>query len=487
MKNNIFLYLMLTCLTLFSSCSEDIMDRINENVDNSTNMASKFIITDVMTSTAFRTVGTDLAFYASIYIEHNVGIYGQMYNAEIRQSEPTSSSTYNNAWESTYTNLFNLKDIIAKCSEGGSEEGNYHTLGIAQILTAYNLAILTDAFGDIPWSEALQPGIIYSPKLDTQEEIYDDIFALLNDAISNLEKTSEFDALGTQDLIYGTTDDGTIDANSIVKWKKFANGLLARYTLRLSKINPQYQAVIDYANKSFTNSAEEAKFKYNNSTSFSPFSRFLKDRDYFGASESFIQKLDEREDPRKEIFYGDEELVIAPNGTPDQKQGVYTKSQISIPTAPTYFLSYHEIEFLKAEAYARLNNLDNAQESLRKAIIAASSKSNINLAGDDSGQYAEQIIEERGSSLSSILAEIMIQKYIGFYEEEAFEAYNDFRRLKANGENFITLNNPKNANQFPLRYTYGSSDVTTNTNIADIIGDGTYVYSKNVWWAGGSN
>jgi hypothetical protein len=81
----------------------------------------------------------------------------------------------------------------------------------------------------------------------------------------------------------------------------------------------------------------------------------------------------------------------------------------------------------------------------------------------------------------------MIQKYIGFYEEEAFEAYNDFRRLKANGENFIQLKNPKNSSQFPLRYTYGSSDVTTNKNIADIVGDGTYVYSKNVWWAGGSN
>ncbi len=481
MKNNIFLYLMLTCLTLFSSCSEDVMDRINKNVDNSTNMASKFIITDVIASTAFRTTGTDLAFYASVYIEHNVGIYGQMYNAEIRQSEPTSSSTYNNAWGSTYNNLFNLKDIITKCSEGGSEEGNYHTLGIAQVLTAYNLAMLTDAFGDIPWSEALQPGVIYTPKVDTQEQVYDEIFSLLNEAISNLEKTSEFDDLDSQDLIYGSEDD------SITKWKKFAYGLLARYTMRLSKVNPQYQTVIDYANKSFSSSSEEAKFRYNNTTSYSPFSRFLKDRDYFGASESFIQKLDERDDPRKEIFYGDEDVVFAPNGNPEQKQGVYTKSAISVPTAPTYLLSYHELEFLKAEAYARLNNLDNAQASLKKAIIAASRKSNINLSVEDATEYADQIIEERGSSLSTVLAETMIQKYIGFYEEEAFEAYNDFRRLKANGENFIQLKNPKNSSQFPLRYTYGSSDVTTNKNIADIVGDGTYVYSKNVWWAGGSN
>ena len=48
---------------------------------------------------------------------------------------------------------------------------------------------------------------------------------------------------------------------------------------------------------------------------------------------------------------------------------------------------------------------------------------------------------------------------------------------------FITLENP---NKFPLRLPYGSDDTTTNPNVKSAFGDGMYVYSENVWWAGGT-
>src|SRR5690606_7906033 len=91
------------------------------------------------------------------------------------------------------------------------------------------------------------------------------------------------------------------------------------------------------------------------------------------------------------------------------------------------------------------------------------------------------------SDLNTALKEIMIQKYLAFFEEESVEAYNDFRRLNAMGESFIVLENPlNNSAKFPLRFTYGSDDVTTNVNVRAAYGDGNYVYSENVWWAGGS-
>ena len=80
----------------------------------------------------------------------------------------------------------------------------------------------------------------------------------------------------------------------------------------------------------------------------------------------------------------------------------------------------------------------------------------------------------------------MVQKYLAFFEEEAIEAYNDIRRLKAMGEDFIQLDNPLNSSKFPLRFAYGSEDVTTNVNVREVYGDGSYVYTENVWWAGGS-
>jgi hypothetical protein len=462
------------------SCSEDIMDDINKNVNDPTDVGSKLIITDVMTTSAFTITGSDLAFYASVYIEHNVGIWNQSYNAEIRSGEPISSTTYNNSWNAIYNNLYNLKVIIEKCSEGGSEEENYHTLGIAQALMAHSLATLTDLMGDVPWTEALQPGFIFTPVLDKQETIYTEVFRLLDAAIENLSKTTVFPSLGTQDFIYGGNAE---------RWKKFAYGLKARYTMRLSLKNAKYDDVISFANQSFTSSAEQCQFNYNGSTSMSPFYRFFEDRDYFGASQSFHDKLVEREDPRDEIFFipypGTGELVFAPNGTPDQVQAYYGISGISDILAPTYLLSYHEIEFLKAEAYVRLNQLENAQDALKKAITAAFQKVNIGLTAEDAETYFEESVLPKFNT--NPLAEVMIQKYIAFFEEEAVEAYNDYRRLVAMGNNVIQLDNPKNlANEFPQRFTYGASDVTTNKNVRDAYGDGRYVYTEKVWWAGGT-
>ena len=463
------------------SCSEEIMNDINNNVNDPTDMASRLIITDAMTNTAFSVIGTDFAFYASIYIEHNVGVFGQFYNADIRSAEPTSSSTYNNTWNSVYQNLYNLKVIIEKCSDGGSEAGNYHTLGIAQILSAYNLATLTDVMGDVPWSEALKPGEVFTPVLDKQEQIYTAIFKFLDDAIVNLDKESVFSSLGVQDMIYGG-DTGL--------WKKFAYGLKARYTMRLSLKNPSYADVIEFANQSFTSADEQAQFNYNGSTTNSPFYRMLKDRDYFGASQSFHDKLTERNDPRDAVFFiphplsGSDALVFAPNGTCNQVQGFYSISALSTITAPTYLLSYHEIEFLKAEAYARLINLPEAETALRNGIAAAFQKVNIGLSAAAASEYFDNNVATKFSA--NPLSEVMNQKYIALFEEEAVEAYNDYRRLKAMGNNVINLDNPKNATQFPLRYTYGVEDVTTNENVRDAYGDGTYVYSENVWWAGGT-
>ncbi len=132
-------------------------------------------------------------------------------------------------------------------------------------------------------------------------------------------------------------------------------------------------------------------FSYNGSTTYSPFYRFFTDRDYFGASQSLANKLDERNDPRANIFWkkhpAADGFEFAPNGGPVQVQGRYGISAISNPTAPTYMLSYHEIEFLKAEAYVRQGDNESAKGALKKAITAAFEKVNIGLTADDAEAY----------------------------------------------------------------------------------------------------
>jgi hypothetical protein len=476
--NTIIKYLAVPVLLLImAGCSKDKLEEINVNKNNPLDVPSRLLITDVITKTAFSITGSDFAFYASVYTEHNVGIYNQMYNAEIRSAEPALATTYNNTWGSVYETLYNLKIIIDKTSDEGDEAGNYHTLGIAQVLTAYNLAILTDLMGDVPYTEALQPGVIFQPKLDKQEDLYNEVFRLLDEGIANMGKETTAAGLGTQDFLYG---------GDIGKWTQFAYGLKARYTARLAFRNGgKWEDVITFANQSFTSVADEAKFVYNGSSTNSPFYTFFIDRDYFGASTSLHNKLTQRNDPRDGVFFipypGTGSVEFAPNGAPSQVQGFYGISGVMSSTAPTYLLSYHELEFLKAEAYARQGGASaDAETALEKGLTAAFAKVGMDM---DSTYWVDEVLPLFNADP---VKEVMVQKYISFFESEAVEAYNDIRRLKALGENFITLENPNNATQFPQRFTYGADDVTTNLNIADAYGNGSYVYTEKVWWAGGT-
>ena len=65
-----------------SACTEDAMDKINENPNNPLDAPAKFLITDLGVSTAFSTVGGDFSLYSSVYIEHETGISNQLYRAE---------------------------------------------------------------------------------------------------------------------------------------------------------------------------------------------------------------------------------------------------------------------------------------------------------------------------------------------------------------------------------------------------------------------
>ena len=108
----------------FTGCSEDKLDEINKNINDPQDVQAKFILADVLTNTAVNNSGGDINTYLTTYTEHEAGIYNQMYYSEIRLTQPSSASTFNNSWGSLYRALRDAKIIIAKCSEGGILEGN---------------------------------------------------------------------------------------------------------------------------------------------------------------------------------------------------------------------------------------------------------------------------------------------------------------------------------------------------------------------------
>lgn len=521
---NIAGLVLLASLTIFNtSCSKKELDEVNRNRNNPTDVQAKFILTDIITSTAFSVVSGDISLYSSVYVEHEAGVWGQMYNAETRTVEPVASTTYNNSWNSIYNNIKALKIVIDKTSEGGSEEGNDVTCGIGKVLLAYNLGVLTDFFGDVPFT---QTGIMnpdgspayMQPTVDKQSALYSQIQVLLDEAIGLL--AGEDDALsgpmGSQDFLYGGNSE---------KWIKAAYALKARYLMHTLKISADKEGdlekVLDYIDQSFADVDDEMKFAvYDGGSNVNPLFGFSNSRDALGASESLIKKFKALNDPRgKQAFMEytslspfrltalneDDALEwAAPNGTPDQQQYTYSISMAEYaPTAPTMMFSYHELLFLKAEALIRLERAPEAEPVLQSAIVSAFANlevalhsandnmpligANINLSETVANNYFTTEVQSRFNT--DPLKETMLQKYLAFYgaSGESTEAYNDYRRLKALGEqNFIELENPLNNNRFPLRFTYGNSDVLANPNVTGIYGDGSYVYTENVWWAGGS-
>lgn len=98
---------LLAMAVFLASCSENALDEVNRDRNHASDLDSKFILTDVMTSTAFSAVGGDISLYSSIYVEHEVGVHNQTYNAEIRSGEPTLATTNNNSWNAIYQNIKN--------------------------------------------------------------------------------------------------------------------------------------------------------------------------------------------------------------------------------------------------------------------------------------------------------------------------------------------------------------------------------------------
>ena len=482
---------------LFSSCSEDMMDRINEDETSKKPemVPSKYQLTDAEVSTAFSLVNGAYAWYVSSYTEQLFGTgNNQLMKAELRNpSETASSTTFNNEWNSTYANLHNLYQMIEKCSEGGLDAGKSDLLGMAQILNAINWGVLTDLHGDIPFSECFTG--VSAPKVDSQESIYTAILKMLDDAQVNLAKGGS--NAGSQDVIYGGDTE---------KWSAFGHAVKARYLLHtygrnksvLSEVVKEAQAAIDGG---FAGCYLDATDGVNTENSWTA---YFWSRYYIGSTTTVDNLMLERNDPREILYnyhptfrgWGNESVIAVPGD-------VELASVINVVNVPYWVLngaanlaimSESELYFILAEAQAILGQ--DATAAFEKAV--ASSVKEYYAISDESIEDAD--VEAYIEGLSDLftadpLKEIRIQKFLAQTRGEMIETYNDIRRINyTDGKYPVEMKNPNNTssvgNRWPLRLPYGDSDVVSNPNVTAAFGSGNeagmYIFTENVWWAGGN-
>src|SRR5699024_6231533 len=116
----------------------------------------------------------------------------------------------------------NLIPLIEKATE----EEAWHYVGAAKLIHAWGFMLMTDLYGEMPYTEALSGEI--TPKYDDGKTIFYGSLEMLEDAIENLSKNQPPSAtpLADGDIWNG----GDVD-----KWLKLAHGLKARWLNNLSK------------------------------------------------------------------------------------------------------------------------------------------------------------------------------------------------------------------------------------------------------------
>jgi hypothetical protein len=129
-------------------------------------------------------------------------------------------------WQQYYRDVLKHTVDVLNKTRNDANRTNLHNM--ARIWRAFAGMILTDTYGDVPFSQAglgyLQSNV--SPKYDSQQEIYQEILKELEEATAALDVNSTIE---TSDVLYG---------GNITKWKRFGYSLMLRAAMRHTKVDP---------------------------------------------------------------------------------------------------------------------------------------------------------------------------------------------------------------------------------------------------------
>jgi hypothetical protein len=204
---------------LLSSCEKDL-DKLNQNRTSPTAIDPVFQINNAIINNSFPagTIIYDVGIVQQIVTPNSGVLTGANFNQDNRDNTQQ-------LWQAYYRNVIrNTKDVIRQTKDV-PERSNL--MNMARIFQAYSFMVLTDTYGDIPYTEggAGYSDQIYFPVYDAQQTVYTDIIKELTEATAALSATSKIE---TGEILF---------AGNIDKWKKFGYSLLLRAGMRLSKVD----------------------------------------------------------------------------------------------------------------------------------------------------------------------------------------------------------------------------------------------------------
>ncbi len=432
MKKLKYIYVLGACLILLSlSCAKDF-SAMNTNPNTSEKVLPENLLARALAQTVAgnmsrsRTITNEL-----VQVTVNTLVEtDRIFRYDIRRNIAEAP------WNGWYAQLTNFKDIYKFAQDEAlmtaDESKSKAYMGISLICQTWVHSIITDTYGDTPYSEANRGKEgIYAPKFDLQKDIYADMFAKLEEANLLLKGITK-NISSNSDPVY---------KGNVLMWRKFGNSLYLRLLLRVSgkaEVAPEAIAKIkemvdvNPANYPLINTNEESAIlrwtgvgAYN-----SPFAN-MQDSDwrYPKACSFFVDYLDQTADPCLSRWVTQFEGIYEgiPSGylngqTPAPKSNLqYLRTEPLLGN----MLNYAEVQFMLAEAAIK----GWITSKTAKVCYDAGVTARITLWGRSVGNYLNgAIVKWDDNALQDQKMErIHWQKYLALFYTD-MQAWIEYRR-----------------------------------------------------------
>ena len=502
-------YGLLGLLLLVAGSCDKGLEKLNKNTTDPTAVDPVLLLNNAVINTSFpvNSLIFDIGIVQQMISPNGGVLAGANFNQDARSGGTTWAAYYQNVIKYTHDVIVSTKDL--------PERSNLYNM--ARIFQSYAFMILTDEYGDIPYTEggAGYSDQIFFPSYDQQQDIYPQIIQELSDAAAALNSTS---IIESQDLLY---------AGDVAKWKKFAYSLVLRAGMRLSKVDAaKAQSTVQaaFAGGVITDNADNAYMRHDANYT-QPIGNTVNGSEAanFYLTKPFVDQLKNSSDPRLPAIAVRYEGATSGNG---QTAAVATSDptkQIGMPmgydngsivaqaaadglasfydysqadrkrivktSAPVFFVTAAQTDLLLAEAAFRgWITSGSATQYFADGVKAAMDQMATYDAGCAVAPGArDAYIAANPLSAGTELEQINTQYWITSFLNGP-EAFANFRR---SGYPALTPNpygQPNNpdvpAGTFIRRLTYPTSELSVNTdNVnAAIALQGPDKLSTKIWW-----
>lgn len=243
----------MACALFFASCSDEYM----ENMNTDPSKAATIDPNAQLTTAQLQTYGdlSMMEIYRNYHYAFTQQLMGCWNTTNYGGRHTLDNNEMSRIWTSFYTQ--SLKNIIDAQYRTAEDAEKVNINSVLRIYRVYLMSIITDTYGDAPFSEA---GLGFlegklNPKYDKQEDIYNAFFLELEDAVNKIDPTKD---KVTGDLIY---------AGDVTKWQQLANSLRLRFAMRISNVNPtkaqtEFENALAANGGVITDASSDALIKY---------------------------------------------------------------------------------------------------------------------------------------------------------------------------------------------------------------------------------